>query len=135
MSDPTEVLSPFYQGLTCQPTDNPTDSCTLGGYPEYAVNVTNVAQVQLAVNFARTTGIRLIIKNTGHDFSGKSVGAGSLSIWTHNLKDIEFIERYDAKDSDWTGPAFKLGAGVLAYDVYKAASEHGVIVVGGEGQV
>ncbi|KAL1960964.1 hypothetical protein VTO42DRAFT_4852 [Malbranchea cinnamomea] len=38
---------------------------------------------------------RLTIKNTGHDFSGKSAGAGSLSIWTHNLKDIEFIPECD----------------------------------------
>ena len=97
--------------------------------------MTNVAQVQLAVNFARVTGIRLIVKNTGHDFSGKSAGAGSLSIWTHNLKNIEFIPEYSAEGSDWTGAAFKAGAGVMAYELYKAASENGVVVVVGEGKV
>jgi hypothetical protein len=44
-----------------------TSECTLGGFPEYAVNVSTAAQVQLAVNFARNLDIRLVIKNTGHE--------------------------------------------------------------------
>lgn len=54
-----------------------------GGYPVYVLNATNVAQIQIAVNFARNTGIRFVVKNTGHDFMGKSSGAGALSVWTH----------------------------------------------------
>jgi FAD/FMN-containing dehydrogenase len=107
----------------------------LGGYPRYVVRATNVAQIQLAVNFARNTGVRLIVKNTGHDFSGKSVGAGSLSIWTTHLKDIEFIPQYSAPGSNWNGPAFRVGSGVQAHEIYRAANERNVIVVGGEGQV
>ena len=42
--------------------------CTLGGFPEYVVNVSTAAQVQLAVNFARNLNIRLVIKNTGHEY-------------------------------------------------------------------
>ena len=84
---------PIFQGRTCLPRNDTTsnDTCTLGGYPNYAVNVSNVAQIQLAVNFARSTNIRLVIKNTGHDYLGKSGGAGSLSVWMHNLKEIEFL--------------------------------------------
>lgn len=29
-----------------------TPGCSLGGFPEYVVNATNVAHIQLAVNFA-----------------------------------------------------------------------------------
>jgi hypothetical protein len=54
-----------------------------GGYPAYVVNATNVAQIQSSVAFAKTNNIRIVIKNTGHDFLGKSLGAGALSIWTH----------------------------------------------------
>ena len=68
-----------------------SSTCTLGGFPSYAVKISNVAQVQLAVNFARNANLRLVIKNTGHDFLGKSMGAGALSIWTHNLKTIRFL--------------------------------------------
>ncbi|KAK2763783.1 hypothetical protein FQN54_009400 [Arachnomyces sp. PD_36] len=132
--DPIEVLSPIYQGMSCMPTTDPTESCTLGGYPSFAVNAQNVAQIQLAVNFARNTGMRLVVKNTGHDFSGKSSGAGALSIWTHNLKDIEFIPDYFGPGSGWSGPAIKAGAGVQAFELYEEADRNGVVVVGGEGE-
>jgi hypothetical protein len=49
--------------------------CTLGGFPEYVVNVTSTAQVQLAVNFARNLNIRLVIKNTGHEYVVPEVSA------------------------------------------------------------
>jgi hypothetical protein len=67
------------------PTADPTNNCTLGAYPNYAVNVSNVAQIQLAVNFARNANLRLVVKNTGHDFNGKSSGAGALSICTMTI--------------------------------------------------
>lgn len=129
------MLSPVYQGLTCQPTTDPTDSCTMGGYPYYAINATSISQVQHGIDFARNTGVRLVVKNTGHDFSGKSGGAGALSIWTHNFKDIKYLKRYNAPGTDWSGSAFKVGAGVQAFEIYKVAQEHGLMVVGGEGQV
>lgn len=132
MEDPTSVMWPTYQGRTCMPTDDPTDSCTLGAYPNYVVNVTNVAQIQLAVNFARNTNIRLVVKNTGHDFNGKSAGAGSLSIWTHHLKDISIINNY--KSASYSGKAAKMGAGVQAQEIYAAAKAGGFTVVGGEGR-
>lgn len=125
---------PLYEGRTCLPSDIAVSSnCTLGGYPSYAVNVSNVAQIQLAVNFARNAGIRLVVKNTGHDFFGKSAGAGALSIWTHHLKQIEYLPHY--RSPSYTGPAVKMGAGVQAEEIYAAAKRYGVTVVGGEGRV
>ncbi|TGO83639.1 hypothetical protein BPOR_0615g00070 [Botrytis porri] len=131
--DPTSMMSPIYKGLTCMPTTDPTATCTLGAYPAYpaypayAVNATNVAQIQLAVNFARNTGIRIVIKNTGHGV------AGALSVWTHWLQDIRYkgAEFTDA-DFPYTGPAFTSGSGVVGVDIMKVASEQGMIVVGGE---
>ncbi|KAJ3054575.1 hypothetical protein HK097_001408, partial [Rhizophlyctis rosea] len=127
--DPTSVMSPFFTGNTCLPTADPNGKCTLGGYPYYAVNATAVRDVQAAVNFARNLNIRLVVKNTGHDFSGKSSGAHSLSIWTHNFKDITYIPYHP----DTKGPAFKVGAGVQVFEINKAAQQRGLMVVGGEG--
>jgi hypothetical protein len=115
------------------PTRDPGKNCTLGGYPEYAVEATNVAQIQLAVNMARNMNMRLVIKNTGHDFGGKSSGGGALSIWTHRLKGIEFFETY--KTGAYEGPAFKLGTAVQAWEMYEASNKYGVVTVGGEGRV
>lgn len=132
MEHPSSIMSPFYQGTTCMPLNGAPSNCTLGGYPYYVVNATNVAQIQLSVNFARALNLRLVIKNTGHDFAGKSAGAGALSIWTHHFKSIAFYSSYAG--STYTGKAFKLGSGVQASEAYAAAKEQGVTIIGGEGQ-
>lgn len=126
---------PLYSGSTCLPIATGKPTCTLGGYPSYVVNVSTVAQIQLAVNFARENGLRLVVKNTGHDYLGKSVGAGALSIWTHRLKDMRYLEDYQSKR--YRGAALKMGAGVQGEELYRMAKEVGFtpVSVGGEGQV
>lgn len=128
-ADPTANYWPIFEGRTCKPKNDTSGSqCTIGGYPEYAVNVTNVAQIQLAINFARAANLRLVIKNTGHCYLGKSLGAGALSLWTHNMKQIDYLPDY--KGPGYSGPALKLAAGVSVREVYEAAERHGVTVLG-----
>ncbi len=129
-NDPTSVMSLLFTGETCMPQNGNTSQCTLGGYPSYAVRVTSVFQAQLAVNFARNLGLRLVVKNTGHDFLGKSCGAGALSIWTHHPKSIRFLKA--VQTPSYSGPALELGAGVITAELYAAANKHGVTAVGGE---
>lgn len=120
---------PIYQGRTCMPGNETSgETCTLGAYPEYAVKVTNVAQIQLAINFARATNMRLVIKNTGHCYLGKSTGAGALSLWMHNMDQIDFMSQYEGPG--YSGPALKLSAGVNVRQVYEAADKNGVTVLG-----
>lgn len=129
--DPTSVAWPLFQGRTCLPDGyNITDTCTLGGTPSYVVNVSTTADVQLAVNFARNTNIRLVVKNTGHDFAGRSTGAGALSIWTHNLKDLKLIDDYTSPS--YSGKAIQIGAGVQVYELYEFAEANNVTAIGGE---
>ncbi|KAI1118436.1 FAD binding domain-containing protein [Nemania sp. NC0429] len=132
--DPTSINAILFQGTTCVPSVvNPgATHCTLGSYPPLSVNVSTVAQIQLAINLARNLNIRLVIKNTGHDFGAKSTGAGALSLWTHNLKDIRFYRDY--REGSYKGPAFKLGAGVQVFEAYEAARRANVTIVGGEGR-
>lgn len=128
-ADPTANFWPIFQGRTCQPKNDTSGlQCTLGGFPEYAVNITNVAQVQLAVNFARAANLRLVIKNTGHCYLGKSLGAGALSLWMHNMKEIDFLPDYSGPG--YSGPALKLAAGVSVREVYEAADKHDLTVLG-----
>ncbi|KAG8666631.1 hypothetical protein FPOAC2_11747 [Fusarium poae] len=131
LADPTSVMWPMYQGRTCMPVDKPDGNCTLGGYPSYVVDAHNVAHIQLAINLARSLNIRLVIKNTGHDFNGRSAGAGALSLWMHRFKSIEYIENY--KTTSYSGPAMKVAAGVISSELYEAADKYGATVVGGEG--
>lgn len=133
--DPIEMMSPVAQGLTCLPP-NIFDSgnCTRGGFPMYVINATEPKHVQMGVNFARNTGVRLVVKNTGHDFLGKSGGKDALSIWTHHFKNIDYIEDFQDKTLGYCGPAFKAGVGVQAFEIYQAAHSKGRAIVGGEGE-
>lgn len=127
-------MSPLFQGATCQPQDAATGGgCEIGGFPLYSIKATNVAHIQLAVNLARNLNLRLVVHNTGHDFLGKSTGAGALSIWTHNMKSIQVLEKYNS--NSYSGPAFKIGAGVQVRDIYEAAEREGFTAVGGECRV
>ncbi|KAI4592656.1 hypothetical protein KJ359_010558 [Pestalotiopsis sp. 9143b] len=128
-ADPTSVMWPIWQGKTCMPTQDANETCTLGAYPAYAVNISSVEQIQRSIAFARTHNLRLVIKNTGHCYLGKSGGAGALSVWTHNLKDIAVVPEY--RSAGYTGPALKVGAGVTVREVYTAAYENGHVITGG----
>ncbi|KAI5840912.1 FAD binding domain-containing protein [Tricharina praecox] len=127
-SHPSSIMSPLFTNRTCLPSTPSTGAegeCTLGYYPAYVLNVSSVADVQAGVNFARAHDLRLVVKNTGHDFFGKSTGRDALSLWTHWLRSIEF-ESYSGV------PAVRVGAGVSTVSVYEAAAAVGRVVVGGE---
>lgn len=72
--------------MTCMPTENPNGSCTQGFVPEYVIMAKNRQHVKAGIDFARLNNIRLVIRNTGHDFMGRSTAYGSLAINTHSLK-------------------------------------------------
>lgn len=111
-------------------TDDPSSgNCTQGGFPIYAVNVSSVSHIQLAINFARNANLRLVIKNTGHCYLGKSSGAGALSIWTHNLKNLEYFPGLEIPG--YSGPAMKVGAGVTVREVYAEADRDDISALGG----
>ncbi|KAL7621938.1 hypothetical protein AAE478_007438 [Parahypoxylon ruwenzoriense] len=134
-NDPTSINAILFEGTSCVPhTVNPYAlNCTIGAYPTMSVNVTDVSQIQLAINMARNLNLRLVIKNTGHDYGAKSTGAGALSLWTHNMKDIRYYEDYE--EGSYKGPAFKMGAGVQVFEAYKTAHERNLTIVGAEGKV
>ncbi|KAJ3573628.1 hypothetical protein NPX13_g4624 [Xylaria arbuscula] len=127
LDDPLTELAQWTQGSSCVATLTPAGNCTRGGFPEYVVNATSAKHVQGAVNFARDNNIRLVIKNTGHDFGGRSVGAGSLSVWTHWLKHTEFIPSYTI--GEYSGMAVRIGSGVEAWEVSNLMAANNITVV------
>ncbi|KAI0409344.1 hypothetical protein F4802DRAFT_546234 [Xylaria palmicola] len=127
LDDPLTELAQWTQGSSCVATLTPTGNCTRGGFPEYVVNATAAKHVQEAVNFARDNNIRLVIKNTGHDFGGRSVGAGSISVWTHYLKHTEFLPSYQI--GEYSGMAVRIGSGVEAWEVSNLMAARNITVV------
>lgn len=129
MSSSSSVMAPFFANQSCDPFQAESRPCELGNYVRYAVNATGVEDVKAAVAFAKEKNIRFVIRNTGHDYLGRSTGAGALAVWTHYLKDIQFL---DSSDQEYQGKAVKLGAGVQGFDILEAGREKGLVVVGGE---
>ena len=122
-------MAPSFTNNSCSPFTSEQSACLIGNYIDYAVNVTSPEQVAKTIKFAAKHNIRLVIRNTGHDYNGKSTGPGAIGIWTHHLNNISFIEY---SDPHYTGKAIKMGAGVQGIDAYKAAHAQGYAVVGGE---
>lgn len=123
-------MSPFWLNDSCNPfLSSPNSTCTLDNTASYAINVTDAASVIAGIEFSQQKNIRLSIKNTGHDYLGRSTGRGSLALWTHNLQDVSVITNYTSPK--YSGPAIKVGAGMLAHEVATFAVEHGMRVTAG----
>ncbi|EGO56165.1 hypothetical protein NEUTE1DRAFT_146918 [Neurospora tetrasperma FGSC 2508] len=116
---PADGLWTYFTNDTCRPTSNPSDPCTLGSYGVYVIMATKASHIQAGVNFARQNNLRLIVRNTGHDFLGRSVGYGSLIINTHSFQSLKWTDKYTGPGS-YRGPAVTMGAGVQGGDILKA---------------
>ncbi|KAH7099500.1 FAD/FMN-containing protein [Auriculariales sp. MPI-PUGE-AT-0066] len=107
--------------------------CQQGLVPYLATAAQTTADIQASVKFAAAHNLLLVVKNTGHDLLGRSSGAGSFGIWTHNLRGISFNDSFTPTGCPATSasPSVTLQAGEHWIDVFRAADEHGVLVVGG----
>lgn len=128
-NDSASIMAPFFANRSCDPFTGRDAQCVLGTYVRYAVRVTCAEDVAKTLEFAKQANIRIVIRNTGHDYNGKSTGAGSIGIWTHHLKDIKI---FDYESANYTGKAMKMGAGVQGFEAYDAAHEENLAVIGGE---
>lgn len=107
------------------------DSCTLGYHPAFFVNVSGAHDIAETVRFAKEHNVRVVIKNTGHDYIGKSTGAHGLEIWTETLKNMTFH-----KSLSVCGKLFEntitAAAGVQGGEVLAFAKTNGRVVVTGQ---
>ena len=125
----SSVMAPIFSNNSCNPFSSPDAPCELGNYVSYAVRVRNAEDARKTLKFATKNRIRLVIRNTGHDYNGKSTGAGALAIWTKDMDSIKLIKSYRAPG--YNGRALKLSAGVQVQSAYAFADANKGIVVGG----
>ncbi|KAJ7822099.1 hypothetical protein B0H14DRAFT_2370924 [Mycena olivaceomarginata] len=109
----------------------PSQTCNSGSVPDYFVDVRTVSDVVAAFNFTRKTSVPLVIKNTGHDYKGRSSAPGSLALWTHNLKNISYNANFVPEGCSKSSPALTVGAGVQWQQAYQFADSHNFTIVGG----
>jgi hypothetical protein len=108
-------------------------TCSLGRLASYYVDVREPTHIPATFQFAKLHNIRLSIKNTGHDFFGRSSVPDSLAIWTHSLDTLQFYPNFTAHNCPSAdGPNVgEIAAGVIAGDAYRFFNAHGMDVTGG----
>ncbi|KAL6697078.1 hypothetical protein J3F84DRAFT_406766 [Trichoderma pleuroticola] len=136
----------FPHEWSCHVPGRNSSTCSLGDTAVYSINATAPAAISAGLKFAARYNIRVSVKQSGHDLLGRSSGRGGLLIWTHYLRDdstkpLEFNKTYVPTESCasvqlggasyWGGSAARIGGGFTWGDVYPAAHENGVVVVGG----
>ncbi|KAB5590657.1 hypothetical protein CTheo_5910 [Ceratobasidium theobromae] len=125
---------PVWEGLGCSIATPRNAICKQGFVPVYAIAAQDSSDVSEAVKFAGKHNLKLVVKNTGHDYLGRASGEGSFSIWTHRLKGISLNNSFVGAgcSTNTSGvPAITVGAGEYWADVYKKADELNVTVAGG----
>ncbi|KAI9372487.1 hypothetical protein BJX61DRAFT_533913 [Aspergillus egyptiacus] len=110
-----------------------TRPCDQGSVPWYYVDARSVEDVRRTVVFAKEHNVRLVVKNTGHDYLGRSSAPDSFGLWTHHLQPpIELTEGFIPDEcTEEVGNAITVGAGQQFDEVYRFADAHGYRVVGG----
>jgi FAD/FMN-containing dehydrogenase len=121
-------MTQYFTGLTCDPFAPRSSPCTIGNYNSYTINVRNAADVQAAVKFAREKNLRFVVRNTGHDYWGRSSGHGALGVRMSNLKGNRLVQW---NDKGYKGPAFKLGAGMMGFEAQQALDPLGYVMLTG----
>jgi hypothetical protein len=72
-------MQAFFANQSCDPFLAESRPCTLGNYAAYAVKVSNANQVAAAVRFANDHNIRLVVRNTGHEYVYNLLSTGLLT--------------------------------------------------------
>ncbi|KAF4209842.1 hypothetical protein CNMCM8927_005045 [Aspergillus lentulus] len=108
--------------------------CTQGRISLYSAVVQNARHIQEAVRFAKRHNIRLAVKNSGHDFLGRSAAPNSLQILTNRMKGLQTVNDFVPKGAPkhkGEGPAVTLDAGISLQEMYAALGKQNRTVVGG----
>ncbi|KAF6828789.1 isoamyl alcohol [Colletotrichum plurivorum] len=132
---PESIDYPLYANNSCLPPGatgySASKACDVGALPQYVVNATTEEQVAAAMSWASKRNIRIVIKGTGHDLNGRSSGAYSLSIWTHNFKKLEYNPRWTSPSDNTTEEAIVVGTGNNWGTASRGAAKFGKVLVGG----
>jgi FAD/FMN-containing dehydrogenase len=104
----------------------------------YAVAAESPEDVASALAFARSNGLRVAVKGTGHDYLGRSGASGALLIWTHRMRQTMVHESFSpagspaGSDGRRAGvPALSVEAGTRWLEAYRALEGSGRLVAGG----
>lgn len=62
------IMTPSFANNSCDPLGPREDPCEIGRYAQYSINVTSPADVAAGLAFVQKHNIRVVVKNTGHEY-------------------------------------------------------------------
>ena len=108
------ILSSF------SPSSPTSGECTLGRMSSYHVEAHTADDISKTLRFVREHSIRISIKNTGHDYFGRSSAANSLGIWTHHMKETKYHKTFQPQGCPVRYENIgEIGAGIQAHDAWE----------------
>lgn len=108
--------------------------CRQGRISLYSALARSASHIQHAVTFAKRHNLRLVIKNSGHSYLGRSTAPDSLQISTTRMKSIQFTDNFvpaGCPEHKGEGHAVTLEAGAALKELYTAAAERSRTVIAG----
>ncbi|KAJ7512638.1 FAD-binding domain-containing protein [Mycena galericulata] len=114
------------------PSD-PPNVCQQGSVSPFYIDVQDAPDVQQAFAFSKQTGVPLTVKNTGHDYKGRSSTPGSLALWTHNLQSLSYNASFVPAGcpASYAKPGVTMGAGSIINDIVAFAEANNITVMSG----
>ncbi|KAF8142138.1 hypothetical protein EV363DRAFT_1249340 [Boletus edulis] len=104
--------------------------CHQGTTPPYGIAITSAEDASNVVKWAATHNVKLTIKNTGHDYIGRSSGPSSLQVFTHHLSSVTYIADFFPQGSSVAPvPALKIGSGTQLETIYPIVEAYNVSAV------
>lgn len=138
----SEICAPYLSQQCLLDPTNPGNaaaytnvSCNQGSLPSYYIQVESAQDVKAAFAFAATTKTSISIKNSGHDYNGRSSGPDTLALWTRKLQNMTYNKSFvpNGCRGQVGIAAITTGAGVNFDQVYAFADANGVTFLGGSG--
>ena len=65
----SSVMAPFFANHSCDPFAAENSPCTIGTYVRYAIDISEPRDIAVGIAFAKERNIRLVIRNTGHEYA------------------------------------------------------------------
>ncbi|KAL4876180.1 hypothetical protein BJY04DRAFT_231890 [Aspergillus karnatakaensis] len=109
------------------------DTCEQGSVSTKYVDARSVEDVQRTLVFAGENKLRLVVKNTGHDYMGRSSAPDSFGLWMHNMQPPIELNKDFTPDGcfESSGDSITFGAGQQFGGIYDFVEANGYRIAGG----
>lgn len=108
--------------------------CKYGGLPnipEYSIEASVEKDIIKGIKFANQHNIQVVVKTSGHNYAGSSMGYGTLLIWMRHFKKYGKIKENYEKCGKTYDAVLKIGGGQIWDEAYRAAGTKYDLIGGG----